>query len=168
MSVVQHILGGNDSRNGVIASENSEMVKMKGYLIPYKPDKCLAVGNGERIQGPILFVPDKGIIYYDASITGDCDGVGFVTTGADYFEDQETFLRVLQDQLEGKVMEGYEGAKYDLSEGVADVEISEQDFTNIADTARESYVALNKFRLDAVRLVLDLEAEIGRDKFYPF
>lgn len=140
---------------------------MKTILIPFNARKSLALGSKEgfRIEGPILYFPEKGAIFYKTSITGDAEGMGFVTVGVKYFEDSRLFLRQLERQLKGETDLGlWQGEKFDLSKNLVEVDISTEDFDKIAANAKQSYKLRDTYIKDSMRLIINLEGTIGMDK----
>ena len=143
---------------------------MKAYLIPFRFDRRIAVGSpdGWKIEGPILYAPNKGAIFYTAGIHGDAEGMGFVTNGVDYFDHSEIILSQLERQIRGEEPQFglWKGSKFDLSEGVVEVEISDLEIDAIATKAKEAYDALGMFRNQSMKLAFDLEGRVGREKIY--
>ena len=72
------------------------------------------------------------------------------------------YLEQLGKQIMGdpSVSEEYKGEKFDLSQGVREVEISEEDFKDIAMDAKTAYTHLNRFRRDAFKLIFKLERNL--------
>ena len=144
------------------------MGKIKAFYVPFQGGKSLAFGDpkeGCRLKGPILYVPKKGAVFYQSSVQGDADGMGIVTVDADSFEGgvgREMYLEQLGKQIMGdpSVSEEYKGEKFDLSQGVREVEISEEDFKDIAMDAKTAYTHLNRFRRDAFKLIFKLERNL--------
>ncbi len=143
---------------------------MKAYYLPFQGGKCAAFSGSEgyRLKGPILFVPEKGAIFYETSFTGDAECGGLVTNGVDFFEGRGLLLEQIAMQMQGKihphVADIYHGEKFDLSQGVKEVEIPEQVFEEIAKQSNIAYIALEKFKSEAFKLVFGLERKLHRDK----
>ena len=122
--------------------------------------------NGDKLKGPILYVPKQGAIFYESSLIGDIDGCAIVPIGVDYFESTGIFLEQLGRQVRGEKLESpYNTEEFDLSRDVIDVDISEAEFQNIASEARTAYDALEKFRNQSFNLISRLEEKLGSDKF---
>ena len=140
---------------------------MKAYLIPLKLGNCAAFGGSEgyRLKGPILYVPEQGAIFYESSVMGDADGMGIVPVGLDFFESRGIFLEQLGRQIKGEKLEApYDTKKFDLSQGVLDVDIPEVEFQNIATEAKLAYSALERFRNKSFNLISGLEEKLGYKK----
>ncbi len=132
----------------------------KGYLIPFRFRKIEIGGpDGYNSKGPVLYVPNKGAILYTSSIAGDDEHSGIVTIGVAGFEDG-ILLSQIREGLEGK--HARTGDAYDLSQEVREVDVPEEVFRGIANKARTSYRALDSFKRDAMRLILDLEHRIAQ------
>ena len=139
---------------------------MKAYLVPFRFQRRLALGGEEGlgIEGPILYVPDRGAILYKTGITGDAERMGFVTNGVDYFSDDTAFLSQLERQVKGEKIRGiWRGSKFDLSEGLFEADIPDEEFNNVAKIAKEAYEALRRFRLDSMKLITDLQKQTGQN-----
>jgi len=137
---------------------------MKGYLIPYNPKKKLGLGdNGHDMEGPILYVPNRGAICYEIGVTGDAEGMGPVICGVGSFEKEEIFLGQIQKAISGEELGGgsYKGECFDLRKGLQEVEISEKEFGVLANTATKAYEALSHFKEGAMKLCMDLEERLG-------
>lgn len=141
---------------------------MRAKIIPYNPRKSLALGGerGIEINGPILYVPGKGFLVYETSLTGDVDGMDFVTMGVKYFEERSPFLTQLERQLRGEKDLGgiWKGERFDLSNQQAEVDIPDEELKKIISAARRSYRNLDRFKRDSMKLILDIETRMGREK----
>jgi len=140
---------------------------MKAYLVPLKLGNCAAFGDSEgyRLKGPILYVPEQGAIFYESSVMGNADGMGIVPVGVDFFESKDMFLEQLGRQIRGEKLESpYNTEKFDLSQGVLDVDIPEAEFQNIATEAKTAYEALERFRTQSFSLISGLEQKLGHKK----
>ncbi len=142
---------------------------MKAYIVPWRLGNRLAIGGeGYRLKGPILFVLEQGAIFYESSLAGDGDGCGFVTVATDRFERDQEFLRGLWRQIKGeKLEEPYNTKRFDLSQGVLEVDIPEAEFRSVAAEAEIAYPALRRFRDYAFTLISGIESRIGHRPLHP-
>ena len=144
---------------------------MKAYLIPFRFDRRIAVGSpdGWKIEGPILYAPNKGIILYKSAVQGYTNDRRFITADVVSFEDSPLILDQLERQIRGQtllLLDGYYGLEFDLSEGVIEVEVSDLEIDTIAAKSNESHDVLRKFAALSLKLVGDLEERVGREKIY--
>ena len=139
---------------------------MKAQLLPWKRGSCVAWGmDGYKLQGPVLYVPREGAILYKSSIMGDADGMGIVPVSVDLFEYRDFALEILERQIRGEKLEApHDTEKYDLSQGVQEVDIPEAEFRSIATDARTAYEKLDSFRNQAFSVISNLERKLGHEK----
>jgi hypothetical protein len=140
---------------------------MRAYIVPFRFQRRLALGNEEGldIKGPILYVPERGAILYKTGITGDAERMGFVTNDVDYFSDDLALLSQLERQVKGERPQhgNWESPKFDLSEGLLEVDVSDGEFNDIAKMAKEAYEVLRRFRLDSMKLITELQRQGGQN-----
>ena len=120
-------------------------------------------GMDERMKGPIVYVQDRGAIFYETSLMGDADACGLVVIGTDYFESRKLLLNQLEKGVKGRDLDGeYVGIVFDLSEGVQEVDISEKEFMRTERTAKIAYQNLDFFRNSSMKIMFNLEKIVGR------
>lgn len=128
---------------------------MKGYLVPLKPGKKVGFGReGYNLEGPILYLPEKGAILYRSSLRGDANGSALVPIAVKDFFEKGIFLTQLGKQVRGERLEPpYNTEEFNLSEGVLEVDLTEAEFQDIATLANIAEIALNRYREKAIRLI---------------
>jgi len=131
------------------------MSTLKAYLIPFCRKKIAIGKEGRKIIGPILYVPQKGAIFYESSVMGDVDASAIVPISVDHITYDNIFLSKIQGGIDGE--HAGTRSEFDLSTVVKDIEISEEEFNRIIKEIGEAFGKLKELRHDAMKMIWDLE-----------